>query len=383
MKGRMITLGRPARSGGTRRLVAIVGVACAILAPAAPAVGQDDPVVGWFPTDCPSPLVSGSIATVAGTGQSFAYPDDRGDGGPALEAPVSTKDVALGPSGDMYVTDAISPDIRRIDTDGTITTFAGKATGAPFGLIEDIEFDDAGNLYATDHPGNKVWRVDPAGVVTLFAGTGVLGTTGDEGPAVDAQIGAGSIGVSPAGQLYLAQDNLYRTITTDGIIHAFAGTGEVGSSGDGGPALEATFSNALGVAPDRAGNVYLVESDGQRIRRVDADGIITTVVGSGQRGHTGDGGPALDATLADPVEVAVDERDGSIYFTDHHGPAVRHVAADGTISTVAGQLGSSGSSGDCGPATEAKLDQPWGLAIHDGVLFIADIGNHRIRMVVP
>lgn len=340
-------------------------------------------MVGGFPTDCPEPLASGSIATVAGNGETFAYPEDRGDGGPALEAPVSTFDVAIGPGGDLYVADAIYPDIRRIGTDGTISTFAGKATGAPFGLIGDIDFDDAGNLYATDTQANKVWRVDPAGVVTTVAGTGVLGTTGDEGPAVDAQLTIGAIGVSPSGQLYLGDGNRYRTVTADGIIHAFAGTGEAGSSGDGGPALEATFSSAFGVTPDRAGNVYLADADAQRIRRVGADGIITTVVGSGERGHTGDGGPALEATLEDPVAIAVDERDGSIYFSDHHGPAVRHVSADGTISTVAGKLGESSFSGDCGLATEATLYQPWGLAVHDGVLFIADIGTHSIRMVVP
>jgi hypothetical protein len=106
------------------------------------------------------------------------------------------------------------------------------------------------------------------------------------------------------------------------------------------------------------------------------------VAGSGEYGHAGDGGSALEAALADPVMIAVDERDGGIYFTDHHGHVVRHVSADGTISTVAG-TGAPGYSGDCGPATDATLDQPWGIAIHGGVLFIADMGNNRVRMVVP
>jgi hypothetical protein len=106
------------------------------------------------------------------------------------------------------------------------------------------------------------------------------------------------------------------------------------------------------------------------------------VAGSGESGYGGDGGPALEAALNDPVMIAVDERDGSIYFADHHNHVVRRVTADGTISTVAG-TGKQGFSGDCGPATEAMLDQPWGIAIHDGVLFIADMGNHRVRMVVP
>jgi sugar lactone lactonase YvrE len=344
------------------------------------AASPDEPTASGFPTDCPAPLASGSIATVVGTGVT----GDAGDGGPALEAELSLTlgSVAIDASGDLYVADWYSPTVRRVDPGGTITTFAGPATGAPFGQIGGIAFDDAGDLFVTDWIANKVWRVDPEGVVTAVAGTGVLGATGDDGPAVDAQIRADNIGVSPSGQVYLNDTNLYRTVTTDGLIHAFAGTGETGFSGDGGPALEATFGEAIGVTPDRAGNVYLADTGNQRIRRVDADGVISTVAGSGEKGHSGDGGPALEAALNDPVMIAVDERDGSLYFTDHHGHVVRRVSADGVISTVAG-TGVQGFAGDCGPATEAMLDQPWGIAIHDGVLFIADMGNNRVRMVVP
>ena len=135
------------------------------------------------------------------------------------------------------------------------------------------------------------------------------------------------------------------------------------------------------MTPDALGNVYLADTGNQRIRRVGADGIITTVAGSGERGYSGDGGPAVEAALNDPVIIAVAD-DGTLYFSDHHNHVVRKVTPDGIISTVAG-TGIKGFSGDCGPATEAMLDQPWGIALHDGVLYIVDMGNQRIRMVVP
>jgi sugar lactone lactonase YvrE len=322
---------------------------------------------GLLPTACPTPLASGSIATVAGSGT----PGKAGDGGPALEAELSLTlgSLAVDADGDLYIADWYSPTIRKVDTEGIITTFAGPTTGAPFGSIGGLAFDAAGDLFVSDWSASKVWRVDPSGDITTAAGTGVLGASGDDGPAIEAQIRADNIGVSPSGQIYLNDTNLYRTVTTDGLIHAFAGTGETGFSGDGGPALEATFGEVIGVTPDRAGNVYVADTGNQRIRRVDLNGIITTVAGNGKG-------------VSDPVMIAVDERDGSVYYTEHHGHRVQRVAADGTISTVAG-TGEPGFSGDCGPATEAMLDRPWGIAIHNGVLFIADMGNGRVRMVVP
>jgi serine/threonine-protein kinase len=183
--------------------------------------------------------------------------------------------------------------------------------------------------------------------------------------------------VDPDGDIYFDDLNRYRRIDGGGIIHAFAGTGVPGYSGDGGPALEATFGEVIGVTVD-AGVVYLADTGNQRIRRIDQDGVIRTVVGSGARGYAGDGGPALEAALNDPVIMVV--HDGTVYFSDHHNHVVRRVDPGGLITTVAG-TGIKGYSGDCVPATEAMLDQPWGLAIRDGFLFIVDMGNNRIRMV--
>ena len=137
----------------------------------------------------------------------------------------------------------------------------------------------------------------------------------------------------------------------------------------------------LGVATDAHGNVYLGDQGNHRIRKVDPAGIITTLAGTGTPGDTGDGGPATAATLEAPRSIAADEA-GNIYIADWGTNTVRRVDTAGIITTVAG-TGRPGFSGDCGPAASAQLDQPYGLAVHDGVLYIGDEGNHRIRIVVP
>jgi sugar lactone lactonase YvrE len=359
----------------TRTRSTTVAVATAFTAAV---LGGATPVGATMPTACPaSSLVAGTIATVAGTGVSGS----SGDGGPALDADLQTTlgSIAVGEDGTMYLVAYGSADLRTISPDGTIDTVAGPATGAPFIDLWGVALDGAGDIFVTDNGSNRVWMVDPAGTITPAAGSGEAGTTGDGGPALDAEIVPDNIGVSPDGHIYLNGTNGYRVVDPDGTIDAFAGTGVEGFSGDGGPALEATFGESIGVTPDGQGDVYLADTGNERIRRVDADGIITTVAGSGADGYAGDGGPALEAAFSEPVMIAVDD-DGTLYVSDHHNNAVRRVATDGTITTVAG-TGPRGFSGDCGPATEASLDQPWGIAIHDDVLYILDMGNSRIRMV--
>ncbi len=153
-------------------------------------------------------------------------------------------------------------------------------------------------------------------------------------------------------------------------------------SGDDGPAVDATLAtNVLGVAADAKGNVYVGDPDNHRIRRVDPAGVITTFAGTGLPGNSGDGDLAVRAQIDHPVAIAVDD-EGSVYFADQARATVRKVDADGVISTVAG-TGHPGFSGDCGPATAAQLDAPYGLAVRDGVVIIGDERNHRVRMVVP
>ena len=177
----------------------------------------------------------------------------------------------------------------------------------------------------------------PGGTFTSIAGTGTLGSDGDGGPATEAGIQPSGIAIGPRGDLYFDDLNRYRTIDPGGIIHAFAGTGTPGFSGDGGPATKATFSTEIvGVAADAAGDVYLGDRTNFRVRKVDPAGIITTVAGSGREGYAGDGGPALDAALGTVHGVAVDDA-GDLYLTDDYDSStIRKVDTAGIITTVAG-----------------------------------------------
>ena len=172
-----------------------------------------------------------------------------------------------------------------------------------------------------------------------------------------------------------------RKVDTSGIITTVAGNGQQGFSGDGGPAIQASLSNSYGMAVDNAGNIYIADtSSNYRIRKVDTSGIITTVAGNGQYGFSGDGGPAIQASLAGPTGVAVDSA-GNIYIADYFNHRIRKVDTSGIITTIAGN-GQIGFSGDGGPATQASFNFPWGITIDiSGNIYIADYINHRIRKV--
>ena len=344
--------------------------------------------VALLPTACPAGMVlkSGDIATVAGTGIAF----QSGDGGQAIaadiEGPYAT--VAADVAGAVYISGPTGRIVRRIGTDGVISTFVALESFAPLSFPMGLGFDAGGDLYVAD-PGNLrtpfIWKVDPAGAMTHVAGIGVFGSTGNDGPALNAEVDAAQVAVGPQGDLYIDGDNGFRTIDPAGVIHAFAGTGVAGFSGDGGPAVDATMGLSeavwLGVAADAAGNVYLGDPSNYRIRKVDAAGIITTVAGTGVSGYSGDGGPAAQATISSLSGLAVDSA-GDIYFADTGNNAVRKIDPAGIITTVAG-AGNTGFSGDCGPATSAQLNGPTAVAVHDGILYIVDSNNNRVRMVVP
>ena len=339
------------------------------------------PAAALLPTSCAAgtPLKSGDIATIAGTGRA----SPSGDGGPAIAARVDAGAIAVDAAGAVYFSQGTS--IRRIGPDGLVGTFVGPRSGAAFVFPAGLAFDAAGDLLIAD-PGNLrtsyIWRVDPDGNVTTVAGNGVFGSSGNEGPALDAEIAAAMVTVGPQGDLYFDDLNAFRTVDTGGVIHAFAGTGVAGFSGDNGPALEATIGVSdpvtLGVAADGAGNVYVGDPSNHRIRKVDSAGVITTVAGTGIAGQTGDRGPAVDATVDSPGQLAVDAA-GDLFFTDIG--SVRKIDVEGVITTVAG-TGVAGYGGDCGPAVEAQV-APAGVAVHDGIVYIADEGNYRIRMIVP
>jgi sugar lactone lactonase YvrE len=184
--------------------------------------------------------------------------------------------------------------------------------------------------------------------------------------------------------LYIAdRDNaVVRRVAPNGTITTVAGTGVSGYSGDGGPAVRAKLSDPENIVVDARGRVFFTDQINERVRMIDVDGTITTVAGTGEAGDTGDGGPATDATLNSPYGLAIDAA-GNLYVADSKGARVREIARDGTITTVAG-TGVPGYSGDGGRATQAQLSQPSSLAVDaSGDLFIGDSGNRDVRIVDP
>ena len=227
--------------------------------------------------------------------------------------------------------------------------------------------------------------------IETLAGTGEAGMAGDGGPATDALLDHPSaVAVAPDGTVYVADSRNHRVrrIGRDGVITTVAGTGERGYNGDGIPATEASLTHPYGVTIGPDGLVYVADQAAHRIRRIEADGTITTVAGTGENGGGGDGGPATEASLSFPNHVAFDGRGGMV-VGEGGGDRVRYVASDGTITTVAG-IGRARYNrgptlhGDGGPAVEAALNVVGAVAVGaDGSLYIADLRNHAVRRVGP
>ncbi len=322
----------------------------------------------------------GVITTVAGNG-NFGT---SGDNGPATSAQLSAEAVAVDSAGNLYIVDTGDNLIREV-SNGVITTVAGTgmlggtgdngpATSARFNKPQGVAVDSAGNLYIAD-TGNGFIRKVSNGVITTVAGSGGPGFSGDNGPATSAQLYfPDGVAVDSAGNLYIADfgNNRIRKVA-NGVITTVAGNGTQGFSGDNGPATSAELNFPTGVAVDSAGNLYIPEPYNNRIRKV-SNGVITTVVGNSL---SGDNGPATSTQLSSPNGVAWDTA-GNLYIVD--SGRIRKVS-NGVISTVAG-IGMFGYSGDNGPAISAQLNYPGGVAVDSaGNLYIADTGNHRIRKV--
>src|SRR5215212_6603184 len=334
-----------------------------------------------------------TMETVSGDGGSHL-----GDGGPAKSAGLcGPTDVALDAEGTMYISDTgdycIGPGgdtVRKVDPDGTITTVAGTgvygfsgdgepATKAQLNFPNAVAVDREGNLYISDGDNYRIRKVDKDGIITTFAGTGEAGHSGDGGPATSAKLTEpDQMTFDDRGNLYFVDYTSVRKIDPSGTITTVAGTGRFGFSGDGGPATEAKLT-ASDVALDDKGNLYIADTENNRIRKVDRDGIIHTVAGTGKEGYSGDGGPATEAALNLPIGIALD-REGNLFIACHHNSRVRKVDRNGKITTVAG-TGEMGFNREKGPATKVMLNQPWGLFLDDdsGDLYIADAFNSRIR----
>ena len=399
---------------------------------------------------------TGAMTIIGGTGrQGFS-----GDGGPATSAQMSYPwGIAVDAAGNVYFTDRDSNYIRRIAVNGTIGVFAGSSTagfagdGLPaasalFSGPSGLAFDAAGNLYVADTGNQRIRKIAANGVVSTVAGSGDQGYTNDGAPALSADLNSPEgVALDAAGNLYIAdtQNQRIREVTRDGNIATVAGTGFPGYSGDNGPAASATMFLPTDVAVDKTGNLYIADLGSSRIRKV-AGGIITTIAGSdsgtmptdGQAGVSirfngptgvavdaagnvyftegsigsgsglgdgdyrvwkltpgdivttaagdgwksfgGDGGPAAVAQVDNPGGMAFDSA-GNLYVADAGNNRIREISPAGVITTVAG-TGVAGFSGDFGPALSAQLNQPTGIAVDgNGVLYIADTGNNRVRVV--
>ncbi len=321
-----------------------------------------------------------------------------GDGGPATAASLNLpRGLAINSAGGVYISDTGNSRVRLVSPAGIISTVAGngsygatgdggQATNASFSDVTDIALDAAGNLYIADASNHRIRKVTPGGIVTTVAGTGVQGSSGDGGLAIDATLNRPiSVALDAAGNLYICDSsnhNVRRVSLASGMIAPYAGNGTAAFSGDGGLATAASLNFPLGVATDKYGYLYIADSGNNSIRRVSPGGMIVTVAGTGNlAGFAGDGAAANGALLNIPSDVAVDGS-GNLFIADSGNNRVRKVdGPSGIIGTIAGG-DNDGFSGDAGPAVNSLLSFPWKLATDPaGAVYIADRVNNRIRKI--
>ena len=257
------------------------------------------------------------------------------------------------------------------------------ATEAFLNFAMDIFIDASGNLFIADFANQRIRKVTPFGIITTVAGNGSFGPSGDGGLATQAALGSPvAVYVDAAGTLFFSEFaySRIRRVDATGIITTVAGNGMFGFSGEGGLATQAALFAPEGLYGDGSGNLFIADTGNHRIRRVDPSGIITTVAGSGQASFFGDGGPAVDADLNTPTGLVVDGA-GNLYVADTTNDRIRKIDPQGIITTVAG-AGARDFFGDGGPATAAALNLPRDVFVDGaGNLFIADTQNHRVRHV--
>jgi Immunoglobulin domain/Regulator of chromosome condensation (RCC1) repeat/Immunoglobulin I-set domain/NHL repeat len=338
-------------------------------------------------------LPANLITTVAGNGAAGYAGDGSAAGKAMLNSPHG---VALDANHNVFIADTSNHRIRKMDTNGIITTVAGNgtngfsgdgglATNASLNSPGHIAYDSAGNLFIADTANHRIRKVDVNGLITTVAGIGTNGYSGDGDPATNASLNTpGGIAFDSAGNLYIADamNSRVRKVDTNHVITTVAGNGSSAwpTTGDGGPATNAIVRNPLSVAVDASGNLYIADAGDDRVRKVDINGIITTFAGGGPTYYSGDGGPATNASLWTPVDLCFDAS-GNLFIADVYNNRIRKVDTNGIITTVAGLQGWV-YNGDNMAATSATLYFPFGVAVDAaGNLFIADTDNHRIREV--
>lgn len=350
--------------------------------------------------------VSGTITRVAGIPSvpppfpAQPPPDvqNTGDDGPATEAQLSQPQaLAVTLDGGFLV--GSPPVVRKVSAAGVISTVAGNGTfgtsgddgpaiEAQLGRIDSLAITRDGGFLVADSDAGVVREVSVAGVIRRVAGSGVFGSGGDDGLALEAPFRSPeAVAVMTDGGFLIADsgNNVVRRVSPDGIITRAAGTGTPGHSGDDGLAVEAQLKLPSGLAIFQDGSFLIADSGNSVVRRVSPDGVITRVAGTGSQGSPGDDGPATEAQLFEPQALSLSADGGFLILQGNS--IVRKVAPAGTISRVAGTGTPAGSGvdlGDDGPATEARFVELFDLVTtHDGGLLLSDIGAHVVRKVWP
>ena len=366
-------------------------------------INVDTPAITW-PTPAPLayglPLSATQLNATANAPGAFVYTPASGT---VLSPGSHTLSVTFTPTDTTdytTATDTVTLNVPIAPPAGIITTVAGDggygssgdgglAVNAELESPEQIAVETTGNIKLPDSYVGVVRKVVAStGIITTIAGTGTEGYSGDGGQATSAQLNTPmAIALDAAGNVYVAdsQSNRIRKITVStGVITTIAGTGTAGYSGDGGPSTSAQINYPLGVTFDSAGNLYIADTQNNVVREVAAStGIITTVAGNSFSGYSGDGGPATSAQLWGPESIAFDSS-GNLYIADSYNQVIREVNhSSGTISTIAGNR-TAGYTGDNGPATSAELNYPYAISVDaTGNVYISDYANFVIRMVSP
>jgi serine/threonine protein kinase, bacterial len=339
-------------------------------------------------------LIVGMAPSPTLASDSFPY-KDVGDGEQATSVILTLVDgVVVDREGNIYLSHRSKNRIRKVTPDGIITTIAGNgiagfsgddgpAIEAALNFPAGLAVDDEHNLYIADRNNHRIRKVSPAGIITTVAGTGALGFSGDGGPAVVAQINFPSdVEVGLKGDLYFSDrsNHRIRKIDDEGIITTVAGIGVEGFGGDFGLAKNAVLKFPFGISMDRLGNLYIADRGNNRIRKVDVRGIITTIAGDSMHSFGGDYGPATYSNLAYPTDVVVDDED-NIYIADRNNNRIRKIDRQGVITTLMG-IGKTDFNGDNEIAPETSLHLPFALAIHPGhKLVVVDRTHFRVRSV--
>ncbi len=334
-----------------------------------------------------------TITTIAGTGVQGYNGDNIAASIAQLNSPAY---VIPDNSGNIYIADLLNHRVRKIDVNGFITTIAGTgstayngdniaATVASLYNPTAVAFDQTGNLYIADGNHSRIRKINTTGFITTLAGTGTFGFNGDEMQANTSQVNFPTDGllVDASGNIFFSDtyNHRIRKVSPSGVISTIAGTGVAGYNGDNISAASAQLNLPYGLALDATGNLYVADGQNHRIRKISTTGVITTVAGTGVAGYNGDNIPATSATLNDPQGFAIDAA-GNLYISDSYNNRIRKVNKNtGIITTVVG-TGSAGYNGDNIPATSAQIRSSVSITFDAaGNLFIADLGNHRVRKV--